>query len=1064
MAQINPRTIKVPFQELDTIIHISDVHIRLFKRHKEYKEIFAALYDQIIHKGSMFANSVILFTGDLLHAKTDLSPEMVALASDFLNRLADIAPTLVVVGNHDLNLANTFRLDSLSPILENISHPDLYYLKDSGIYTVADTDLAVYSIIGDRKDWPKVRQCKSPNKVAILHAPVDAALTDTGFTVTSRHVSLETFNGYHMVLLGDIHRHQTLQEYEAANKKPCIVYAGSLIQQNHGEKLEGHGWLEWDVKKRSFTHHEVPNKYGFATLIIENGKIPDLSHIPENARLRVFVKDLDASKVKKIESILKKKFNLQEFIVNKMRDDQLQIGNQHHSTAMVDVQNVDVQNKLIEEYLTRHYAVVDSELMERIFEINKELNSKVALEDLSRNVRWRPLLFEFSNMFSYGEGNAIDFESMQGVHGLFSPNASGKTAAFDAFMFCLYDKTPRAFKASHIINNRKNRFRCQLKFEINGVEYGIRRVGIRKPNNDVKVDVDFWKIDDEGEQVSLNAEDRRATDAVIRRYVGTYEDFILTSLSVQNNNALFIDKSQSERKDLLSQFMGINIFDMLYNLALDEMKESKGALKRMSKEDFAQELVVAQAEIDRLQNDYTKYETDKDIIGVELTNIERDVSSLYESKVPLDLTETDISKLDRAAGDLGQTLSTLSERTIDIDRKRTRLQEQSGSLASTVTGLHGTTERYEKLVTAQHEFTSIVNELALLTRQLATSQTQLDHIVTQEFDPDCKFCVQNNGELVRHSKAIKQDLTQFHQRVGILEPRKQKLSLVLVDFDDVSADYTVEKEVLASLLLAERELFVHTAKLSELKSTITTKKGNLKDVEDKIKKYHQNIDQIKKNTIIDQKIEALEQKQNELLNELKTLDTKLRGLHGNLQVQKERKRSIFEQLGEMEEIETLIKAYEFYVAAIRRDGISYELISKIIPSIEAEINNLLSQIVDFTIALEVDGKNINGRIIYDDDRHWPLEMSSGMERFIGSLAIRVALITVSNLPKPNFLVVDEGLGVLSSENLISMQTMFAILKNQFDFIVIVSHLEAVRDMVDSLMEIQLDNGYSRINY
>jgi len=87
-----------------------------------------------------------------------------------------------------------------------------------------------------------------------------------------------------------------------------------------------------------------------------------------------------------------------------------------------------------------------------------------------------------------------------------------------------------------------------------------------------------------------------------------------------------------------------------------------------------------------------------------------------------------------------------------------------------------------------------------------------------------------------------------------------------------------------------------------------------------------------------------------------------------------------------------------------------------------------------------------------------------MERFISSLAIRVALITISNLPKPNFLIIDEGIGTLSAENLPNMHTLFSILKNQFDFIIIISHLEAVRDMVDSLMEIQLDEGFSKINY
>ena len=48
--------------------------------------------------------------------------------------------------------------------------------------------------------------------------------------------------------------------------------------------------------------------------------------------------------------------------------------------------------------------------------------------------------------------------------------------------------------------------------------------------------------------------------------------------------------------------------------------------------------------------------------------------------------------------------------------------------------------------------------------------------------------------------------------------------------------------------------------------------------------------------------------------------------------------------------------------------IPYDLMSKAIPNIEAEINNILSQLVDFTISLEVDGKNIVGKLNYDYDR------------------------------------------------------------------------------------------------
>jgi DNA repair exonuclease SbcCD ATPase subunit len=196
---------------------------------------------------------------------------------------------------------------------------------------------------------------------------------------------------------------------------------------------------------------------------------------------------------------------------------------------------------------------------------------------------------------------------------------------------------------------------------------------------------------------------------------------------------------------------------------------------------------------------------------------------------------------------------------------------------------------------------------------------------------------------------------------------------------------------------------------------------------------------------------------------MSNIDKELRLLHGDLSVLNAKKNDLKNKLKEAEELEENHNAYLHYLSAIGRDGIPYEIISKTIPNIQTEINNLLSQIVDFVVTLEVDGKNINAKLTYDFDRIWPLENSSGMERFVTSLAIRVALMNASNLPKPNFLMIDEGFGALDTEHLQSMQTLFNLLKTQFDFILIVSHLDTARDMVDNLIEIRKEDGYSQIS-
>ena len=150
------------------------------------------------------------------------------------------------------------------------------------------------------------------------------------------------------------------------------------------------------------------------------------------------------------------------------------------------------------------------------------------------------------------------------------------------------------------------------------------------------------------------------------------------------------------------------------------------------------------------------------------------------------------------------------------------------------------------------------------------------------------------------------------------------------------------------------------------------------------------------------------------------------------------------------------------ILAIKRDGLPYVLIQDMMPSLETTINDMLIHMVDFIVKIEADGKNINAYIDYGDGRKWAIELSSGMERFIASLAIRVSLVKGSNLPRPNFMWIDEGFGVLDSDNLGSLYKLFSYLNTQFDFVLCISHINTMRDMVDDLIEVNKINGFSKV--
>ena len=109
------------------IAHISDVHIRNYRYHNEYKAVFEQLYEKLRELKPDF----IVNTGDTAHTKLQLSPSYFQMTANFFESLADIAPLHVILGNHDLNLRNTGKVDAITPIVDALDHPDIHFHKFS---------------------------------------------------------------------------------------------------------------------------------------------------------------------------------------------------------------------------------------------------------------------------------------------------------------------------------------------------------------------------------------------------------------------------------------------------------------------------------------------------------------------------------------------------------------------------------------------------------------------------------------------------------------------------------------------------------------------------------------------------------------------------------------------------------------------------------------------------------------------------------------------------------------------------------------------------------------------
>jgi DNA repair exonuclease SbcCD ATPase subunit/3',5'-cyclic AMP phosphodiesterase CpdA len=1045
--------------KIKRIYHIADIHIRNLKRHQEYREVFDRLFDDIKKRG--VEDSLIYLAGDLAHAKLEMSPELVNEINYFLKRCSELTHTILIAGNHDCNLNNVGRLDVLSPIVDALNLPNLVYLRDTSTYVYGGVRFDTFSIFDDKENWKFDELNSDTINIALFHGPILDATTDIGFTISSRHFTTEMFDGYDLALLGDIHRRQQM-----ISPKGCkVVYPGSLVQQNHGEKLTEHGYAIWNLEDLSVEYADVPNDYGYYTLMVENGEVPDVTDMPKKPRLRVLVSKTDASDMKRVTTEIKKKYKVDEFTIT--RTDtlaRLRTGNRDGKLNVGNVNDAQYQSGLIKDYLTRNY-MLDDDTLGKIEDLNNKLNKRLTDDDLVRNILWKPIKFEFSNMFSYGENNIVNFENMKGLLGVFAPNASGKSSLFDALSFCIFDKSSRAFKAQNVLNNRKSEFFCKLEFEINEERFFIERTAkMNKKGDAVKVDVQFYKMEGD-EVVSLNGTERRDTDKMIESYLGKYEDFVLTALSLQGNNSLFIDKSQSERKDLLAQFMGINVFDKLYDLASEDIKEVAVLLKNFKRTDFTTELANAENKLEELEELYEEEEIEKEGYEDRQEELNEQINELSAQLIPIDgnLNVTQLSdKRDGVLRAIKNTENVIETKESNIKTYSEKIEELSDVIKQKAKSdgidieiaYSNLQEEQKKLVEAEKVYSNAKVYLSL-------AEEKIKHLDNHQYDPNCKFCCDNT--FVKDAMNAKNALPELQQIVTDALVDATSIQQTLDRWEGIEEQYNEYKELKEKHQKAKIIIDRAKAELATQHKDLELQQKNLETVESDIERYHANEASIQNNERLNNEIETKRSELGSVTKDLREINQKLLSANADIAKTKGYIQSVVDKMEEAKGLEEQFKIYEYYLDAVKRDGVSYELIAKALPVIEGEVNNILQQIVEFGIVFDMSGKNVNARIVYED-QHWPLEMCSGMEKFISGLAIRVALINVCNLPRPNFLVIDEGFGTLDSDNLQSIFMMFDYLKTQFDFINIISHLDAMRDIVDTLVEIKKIDGFSQIQY
>ena len=239
------------------VVHLADIHVRLFKRLDEYELVFQEFYNQL----EEIKPDRIVIVGDLAHNKIQASPELFATLCKFLNKCTQYCEKLIIVpGNHDTILGSD-RLDVITPIIEALNNPKIIYSTKSEVITDEDINWCHWSIFEEYKT-PEIKKEKGKINVGLYHGVIQGSQNAFGYDFDNHGMPIGEFDNCDICMFGDIHLYQHWRNGE-------LVMPSSMIQQNFGESPENHGFVLWERNnKNKFEHQiiELKNDYGYYSL------------------------------------------------------------------------------------------------------------------------------------------------------------------------------------------------------------------------------------------------------------------------------------------------------------------------------------------------------------------------------------------------------------------------------------------------------------------------------------------------------------------------------------------------------------------------------------------------------------------------------------------------------------------------------------------------------------------------------------------------------------------------------------------------------------------------------
>ena len=746
-------------------------------------------------------------------------------------------------------------------------------------------------------------------------------------------------------------------------------------------------------------------------------------------------------RIKSVKQYFQKKYNSTNInVITKVKTTD---ETQQTIDVSVNIMDKNYQKELIKSLLE---SKGQGQFFEQVSAIDSAVENRLAANDVEVTAfkKWHIKKIEFSNFLSYGENQVIDFDKCNGITVVESnpPNFGGKTVlTVDLLLFLFFNTTTKTQKAEEIFNRFTDKNTVVVKGDIiiDGEEYIIARKIERKKSKagewNVKTELEFFKKLADGQLQNFTGEQRRETENFMKTSIGSMDDFLMTIVTTASNLEDLLEAKPTARGQVLSRFLGLEFLKKKEEIGKELYSEfSKGMLSNVyNTESLKQDNDTSTEEIQRLKNEIEESNTKIGDVDLRLQKGQEYKDNLLKSKYtdidqelivlnPLKL-QSDITDFERSC----ETLKGQIKEVKIVEPKEFYHEDKHDEIKDGMKTTNG------DLVLAQNK----VQEIEELVKKYG------DGI-------QCEHCGIKLMEAALTKKKI-DELSDWETKVDKLSKKWKDLDIKEKSYTQLKKDFD---EYERNKLIKEK--YEISLESSELK---------LGQAKDKLKRYQEVQDKIKKNNDIDAQLVKAGLRIDELINEKRGYERILATNQNqieNFMARIEKNNGFILKIAEEFERE---KIYKMYTEVFGKNGITKMIMKTMMPLINSELQRLLQDSCYFNLEIRINDKNEVEFIMIDNSTGIEKLMvsGSGYERTIAAMALRAVLSKVCSLPKPNIIVWDEVFGKISNDNLEMVGEFFTKMKEYFEKIFVITHNPLVTNWADSVVKINKVDNISKVS-